>query len=73
LAAALVRWALVFIVQRLLHEVGKHLDHVASGDLTASIEQQSDNEIGVLVSAARRMQESLIQLNGTVHALNAIA
>ncbi|MFJ1260441.1 methyl-accepting chemotaxis protein [Cupriavidus sp. CuC1] len=68
LVAALVRWALVVIVQRPLQEVGKHLDHVASGDLTASLEQQSDNEIGVLVAAARRMQESLIQVIGTVRA-----
>jgi methyl-accepting chemotaxis protein len=66
LIAGLVRWALARIVQAPLQEVSAHLDLVASGDLTARLQQQSDNEIGMLFAALKRMQESLAHVIGTV-------
>ena len=66
--AALSRWALGRIVQRPLEEVGRHLDRVASGDLTARIDQHSNNEIGVLFAALKRMQESLAKIVSEVRA-----
>ncbi|MGE8689696.1 MAG: methyl-accepting chemotaxis protein [Achromobacter sp.] len=42
-----------------LQEAGKHFDRIASGDLTARVESRSDNEIGTLFAALKRMQEGL--------------
>ncbi|NEX64890.1 methyl-accepting chemotaxis protein [Noviherbaspirillum galbum] len=67
LVAGLARWALSRIVQRPLSEVGAHLDRMASGDLTSSIDHDSSNEIGMLFAATKRMQESLTRVIGTVH------
>jgi len=54
------------MVLRPLTEAGQHFDRIASGDLTQRIRVQSDNEIGVLYSAMRRMQDSLLHIVGTV-------
>jgi len=66
LIAGLVRWALSRIVQAPLQEVAAHLDRVAAGDLTARLQQRSDNEIGMLFAALKRMQEGLAQVIGAV-------
>ncbi|MGY6272038.1 methyl-accepting chemotaxis protein [Achromobacter denitrificans] len=42
-----------------LQEAGRHFDRIAAGDLTARVENRSDNEIGALFSALKRMQEGL--------------
>ncbi len=42
-----------------LRTAQEHFDRIASGDLTQRIEVTSDNEIGVLSEAVRRMQDSL--------------
>lgn len=47
------------LVLRPLREAGIHFDRIASGDLTHRIQSQSRNEIGLLFTALRRMQESL--------------
>jgi methyl-accepting chemotaxis protein len=67
LVAVLARWVLSRIVQRPLQEIGEHLDRMASGDLTQRIDRSSNNEIGMLFATARRVQESLTQVIGTVH------
>ena len=66
LVAVVVRVALSRVVQKPLKDLGEHLDRVAQGDLSARIGAQSHNEIGMLASAAKRMQESLIGVIGTV-------
>ncbi|KGD95286.1 chemotaxis protein [Achromobacter sp. RTa] len=42
-----------------LQEAGRHFDRIAAGDLTARVESRSDNEIGTLFAALKRMQEGL--------------
>ena len=54
------------MVLRPLRVAGRHFDRIASGDLTERIQVQSNNEIGVLYGAMRRMQDSLIRIVGTV-------
>jgi methyl-accepting chemotaxis protein len=64
--AALARWALGHIVLMPLKELGQHLDRVADGDLTGRFDKHSDNEIGVLIAAAKRMQDGLVGIVGNV-------
>jgi methyl-accepting chemotaxis protein-1 (serine sensor receptor) len=47
------------VVLRPLREASGHFDLIAAGDLTNRIEVRSDNEIGSLFAAIKRMQESL--------------
>ncbi|AOB31045.1 chemotaxis protein [Bordetella sp. H567] len=47
------------MVLRPLREAGQHFDRIAAGDLSQHIEVRSTNEIGLLYSAVKRMQESL--------------
>ncbi|OZI18425.1 methyl-accepting chemotaxis protein [Bordetella genomosp. 9] len=47
------------LVLRPLREAGQHFDKIAAGDLSQHVEVRSTNEIGLLYSAVRRMQESL--------------
>lgn len=54
------------MVLRPLREAGSHADRIAGGDLTQRINVDSTNEIGVLLEAMRRMQESLKNIVGTV-------
>lgn len=53
-------------VLRPIGAVGTYFDHIASGDLTQRIEVQSENEIGTLYMALKRMQDSLGRIVGTV-------
>ncbi|OZI32600.1 methyl-accepting chemotaxis protein [Bordetella genomosp. 1] len=46
-------------VLRPLKEAGAHFDRIAGGDLTSRVEVKSNNEIGQLFAALKRMQESL--------------
>jgi len=55
----LVRLIFGRIVVRPLVEAGQHFDRIASGDLTARVDVRSRNEIGMLLAALKRMQESL--------------
>ncbi|WP_309249170.1 methyl-accepting chemotaxis protein [Paraburkholderia sp. CNPSo 3281] len=64
--AVAARRALSRVVQKPLQALGEHLDRVAQGDLTARIGEHGHNEIGMLASAAKRMQESLVGVIGTV-------
>ncbi len=48
-------------VFRPLHEAGQLFDRIAEGDLTNRIEVSSNNEIGMLFAAVRRMQAGLAQ------------
>src|SRR5690606_11919185 len=48
-----------------LRDAGAHADRIAGGDLTQRIEVGARNEIGVLLEAMRRMQESLTHIVGT--------
>jgi len=54
------------MVLRPLRVAGAHADRIASGDLTQRIHAESSNEIGVLLEAMRRMQDSLTHIVGTV-------
>nr|WP_308217592.1 methyl-accepting chemotaxis protein [Paenalcaligenes niemegkensis] len=47
------------MVLRPLRIAGEHFERIASGDLTQRIDVRSNNEIGVLYEAVRRMQDSL--------------
>src|SRR3546814_20905279 len=53
-------------VLRPLKQVGAHFEHIAAGDLTQRIEVESENEIGMLYFALKRMQDSLGRMVGTV-------
>ncbi len=53
-------------VLRPLKQVGQHFEHMAAGDLTQRIEVESENEIGMLYFALKRMQDSLGRMVGTV-------
>src|SRR3546814_15500291 len=55
-------------VLRPLKQVGAHFEHIAAGDLTQRIDVDSENEIGMLYFALKRMQDSLGRLVGTVRA-----
>ncbi|HLT99243.1 MAG TPA: methyl-accepting chemotaxis protein [Burkholderiaceae bacterium] len=54
------------MVLRPLRVAGSHADRIAGGDLTQRIQVDSSNEIGVLLQAMARMQESLTHIVGTV-------
>lgn len=54
------------MVLRPLRVAGSHADRIAGGDLTQRIHVDSNNEIGVLLQAMARMQESLTHIVGTV-------
>ncbi|AZY50879.1 methyl-accepting chemotaxis protein [Bordetella avium] len=54
------------LVVRPLLEAGAHFDKIATGDLTLRVEARSDNEIGQLFAALKRMQESLTRTVSTV-------
>ncbi|WP_445658816.1 methyl-accepting chemotaxis protein [Achromobacter sp. NCFB-sbj8-Ac1-l] len=47
------------VVLRPLRQVSDSFDRIAGGDLTTRVEVNSTNEIGVLMAAVKRMQESL--------------
>ncbi|CAB3706372.1 methyl-accepting chemotaxis protein [Achromobacter ruhlandii] len=49
-----------------LQDAGRHFDRIAAGDLTQRVEARSNNEIGTLFSAVRRMQEGLTRTVTTV-------
>ncbi|OZI29729.1 chemotaxis protein [Bordetella genomosp. 10] len=53
-------------VIRPLDEAAQRFDRIASGDLTETIEARSNNEIGRLYAALRRMQESLTRTVASV-------
>ncbi|WP_323017870.1 methyl-accepting chemotaxis protein [Castellaniella sp.] len=50
------------IVLRPLRLAGEHFDRIAAGDLTATIQVPSRNEIGVLYLSMQRMQEGLVRM-----------
>ncbi|MGV0124575.1 methyl-accepting chemotaxis protein [Achromobacter xylosoxidans] len=54
------------VVLRPLRMVGESFDRIAGGDLTTRVDVQSTNEIGVLMAAVKRMQESLARTVSTV-------
>ncbi|CAB3899385.1 Methyl-accepting chemotaxis protein I [Achromobacter animicus] len=47
------------VVLRPLRVVGESFDKIAAGDLTVRVDVNSTNEIGALMAAVKRMQESL--------------
>ncbi|MDH0091942.1 methyl-accepting chemotaxis protein [Achromobacter mucicolens] len=47
------------VVLRPLRAVGESFDKIAAGDLTVRVEVNSTNEVGALMAAVKRMQESL--------------
>ncbi|MFY1990897.1 methyl-accepting chemotaxis protein [Achromobacter xylosoxidans] len=54
------------VVLRPLRMVGESFERIAGGDLTTRVDVQSTNEIGVLMAAVKRMQESLARTVATV-------
>jgi len=54
-----VLWGITRNVIRPLERVVGHFERMAEGDLSASIEQRGNNEIGKLFAALARMQEGL--------------
>ncbi|OZI60313.1 methyl-accepting chemotaxis protein [Bordetella genomosp. 11] len=54
------------MVLRPLREAGQHFDRIAGGDLSQHIEVRTANEIGMLFTAIKRMQESLTRTVATV-------
>ncbi|MFU1913526.1 methyl-accepting chemotaxis protein [Bordetella avium] len=69
MAVLLVFMTYVFLRRRVLRpllEAGAHFDKIATGDLTLRVEARSDNEIGQLFAALKRMQESLTRTVSTV-------
>ena len=49
------------VLLRPLATTGEYFDRITGGDLTASVEGASDNEIGVLLGALQRMQQGLVR------------
>ena len=69
LAAALTLGCWRFISRQVLQplkDAATHFDRIASGDLTQRVAVNSTNEIGVLFTALKRMQESLTRTVGEV-------
>ncbi|SAI37907.1 methyl-accepting chemotaxis protein (pseudogene) [Bordetella ansorpii] len=69
LVLAVAAGAFLFVtrgVLRPLKEAGVHFDRIAAGDLTTRVQARSNNEIGHLFAAVRRMQDSLARTVGTV-------
>jgi len=61
--------ALLFLMRKVLRplvEAGHVFDEIAAGDLTRRVEVKSDNEIGMLFQALKRMRESLVRTVSTV-------
>ncbi|WP_313619960.1 methyl-accepting chemotaxis protein [Achromobacter sp.] len=54
------------VVLRPLRAVSDSFDKIAGGDLTVRVDVNSTNEIGVLMAAVKRMQESLARTVATV-------
>ncbi len=54
------------VVLRPLRAVGESFDKIAAGDLTVRVDVNSTNEIGALMAAVKRMQESLARTVSTV-------
>ncbi len=77
LAVVLALWGYLTLSRSLLRplkEVGVYFDHIASGDLTQRIDVESENEIGMLYIALKRLQDSLGRIVGTVrHGMNEIS
>ena len=68
-AAVLVFMTYLFLrgrVLRPLKEAGIQFDRIAAGDLATRVEMRSNNEIGQLFAALKRMQESLTRTVSTV-------
>ncbi|SAI71243.1 methyl-accepting chemotaxis protein (pseudogene) [Bordetella ansorpii] len=66
---AIAGGAFLFMIRgvlRPLKEAGAHFDRIAAGDLTARVDARSNNEIGQLFAALKRMQESLTRTVSTV-------
>ncbi|GHA84601.1 methyl-accepting chemotaxis protein [Modicisalibacter luteus] len=61
-----VLWGITINVIRPLGRVVQHFERMAEGDLSASIEQRGDNEIGKLFSSLARMQQGLSRTVGRV-------
>ncbi|AZR94235.1 chemotaxis protein [Bordetella trematum] len=59
-------WFLSRQVLKPLAEAGGHFDRIAAGDLSARVDVRSDNEIGHLFAALKRMQESLTRTVSSV-------
>ena len=55
-------------VLRPLKQIGLHFDRISVGDLTHRIEAASQNEIGLLYAAVKRLQENLGRSVGSVRA-----
>jgi len=54
------------VILRPLRAVGDSFDKIAGGDLTVRVDVNSTNEIGQLMAAVKRMQESLARTVSTV-------
>jgi len=55
-------------VLRPLKQIGLHFDRISVGDLTHRIEAASQNEVGLLYAAVKRLQENLGRSVGSVRA-----
>ncbi|MEB2398488.1 MAG: methyl-accepting chemotaxis protein [Alcaligenaceae bacterium] len=66
LAVILLYYTLSRAVLRPLDHVSAQFEQIAAGDLTQRIEVVSDNEIGALYLALKRVQDSLVRVVGTV-------
>ncbi|VFR82533.1 Methyl-accepting chemotaxis protein I (serine chemoreceptor protein) [plant metagenome] len=66
--AVLVFVALTRVVLRPLADVGRDLERMAGGDLSATLPAAGSNEIGRLRGSLATMQGGLVQLIGRVHA-----
>ncbi|WP_290793718.1 methyl-accepting chemotaxis protein [Halomonas sp.] len=73
LTAIVVVWGVSLNVLRPLGQVVDHCDRMAQGDLTVSVEQHGNNEIGRLYAALASLQANLERTVGTVrHGSDAI-
>src|SRR6218665_1030492 len=59
-------WFIARHVLKPLSEAGKHFELMAIGDLSASIEIRSSNEIGLLFASLKRMQQSQRETIGRI-------
>ncbi|PLY99960.1 methyl-accepting chemotaxis protein, partial [Burkholderia sp. WAC0059] len=62
-----IRFALRGLLLRPLDEAVTCFEHIAGGDLTQQVNMRGAGEIGRLVAAVHRMQESLARMVSTVH------
>jgi methyl-accepting chemotaxis protein I, serine sensor receptor len=72
LALVIAYWLLFErVLLQPLRAAGEQFDRIAEGDLTAHIDGERRNEIGVLLAALQRMQRGLVNTVGTIrHATN---